>query len=66
MNVTVEELRRYLDGTDYPATKDQLVDQVRANYAPESLIITVDHLPEKTYGGIAEVEQEFTRHHMRI
>jgi hypothetical protein len=66
MAVTKEELKQYLAGMQYPATKNELVDQARASYAPESLVITVDHLSDKTYNSISEVEQEFARHHVSI
>lgn len=55
------EIQKYLGGIDYPAPKEQLVQQAREQNAPEDVCAILDELPNKQYGGPNEVSEEVGR-----
>ncbi len=52
---TEQEVRRYLEGVQYPASKDDLVSAAESNDAPEELIERLVDLTIKEYSGPEEV-----------
>lgn len=55
------EIQKYLGGIDYPAPKEQLVQQAREQNAPEGVRTVLDGLPNKQYDGPDEVSEEVGR-----
>ena len=45
----------YIKGIDFPAEKDELIEQATANAAPEDVLHVLNHLGEKTYHSPIEV-----------
>jgi hypothetical protein len=48
---------KFLRGTRYPATKQQLMDQARSNQADEEALASLRGLPEREYSGLDEVSR---------
>ena len=59
--VSAAQLQMYLKGMDYPAGKQEIIQQARTNSAPENIMSFLNRLPDKTYNRPTDVEQEFTR-----
>ena len=60
-NISADELQSSLSGADFPATKQELLDQARANGASTDVITTLENLPEKTYDAVSEVQEAFAK-----
>lgn len=52
---SVAEVSKVLKGTDFPADRDALVKQARANKAPKEILAILEGMPEGEFGTIAEV-----------
>lgn len=52
---TEQEVRHYLEGVEYPASKDDLVSAAKSNSAPEELIRKLVDLTIKDYSSSEEV-----------
>jgi hypothetical protein len=50
------EVDVYLKGVQFPAGKDELIENAESLCAPQKVIDALDRLPEKRYGGAGEVE----------
>jgi Protein of unknown function (DUF2795) len=48
---------KFLRGTRYPATKQQLMDQARSNQANEEALASLRGMPEREYSGLDEVSR---------
>lgn len=48
-------VQKYLHDVDYPASKQDLLDQARRNSAPPEILDTIERLPEDQFGGPQEV-----------
>ncbi len=48
-------VQKFLQGVDYPANKQQLVEKARDNDAPDEVMQTIRKLPEQDYGGPQDV-----------
>jgi hypothetical protein len=48
---------KFLRGTRYPATKQQLMDQARSNQADEEALASLRGMPEGKYSGLDEVSR---------
>lgn len=46
---------KYLEGIDYPATKNDIVKKAKENKAPEEVVNALNQLPEEEYGDQMEV-----------
>jgi hypothetical protein len=49
------DVERALRGIEYPATRAQLIERARANYAAWQVIDRFERLPEQSYGGPDDV-----------
>lgn len=49
------QLRTALDGVNYPASKEQLVDQAEHNGAPERVVSALRAMPPVDYANSSEV-----------
>lgn len=49
------QLRTWLNGTDYPADKSALIHQAEQNGAPDDVLATLREMPPATYANRAEV-----------
>jgi len=45
----------FLEGIDFPATKDELVDHAEDNGAPQEVIDVLESLPNQEYTSMADV-----------
>ena len=50
-------VQKYLGGIQYPATKQQLIKQARANQADDDALARLTGMPEREYSGPDEVSQ---------
>jgi hypothetical protein len=57
-SVVPEEVREYLDGVDYPATKQDLLEYAQSQGAPQEVVDFLDRMEEKEYGDPGEVLRE--------
>lgn len=60
-NVSASEIQLYLKGMDYPASKNDLMQQAEQNEAPDFVMEWFRKLPERTYERANHVEEEFGR-----
>ena len=54
----MDDLSGHLDGVDYPATKEQLIDAAVDGEAPQELIERLQSLSREQYENPGEVERE--------
>jgi hypothetical protein len=52
-------LQKHLKGTNYPASKDDLVQRARNNSAPDDILDMIRHLPSQSYDSPADVMRAF-------
>ncbi len=50
-------VEKYLSGIDYPAGKQEMLNQAKKNNANQDVIDTIDNLPDKTYQSAADLAQ---------
>ncbi len=55
------EAQKYLKGVNYPATKQQLVEQARSNGAPEEMIRDLESAGQDEFDGPSAVQQAFSK-----
>jgi hypothetical protein len=55
------QAQKFLDGVDYPADRDSLVEHARRNGADEEITRTLQELPDRTFDSPTEVSREITR-----
>ncbi len=60
-NVGGSQVTQYLGAMTFPATKQKIIDQVKAKGAPESVVQMINRLPEKNYQNAADIESEFSK-----
>ncbi len=60
-HMSAADLQVYLKGMEYPAGKQDLIDQARKNDAPDTAVRILEQLADTTYHSPAEVSQEFGR-----
>jgi hypothetical protein len=51
------KVEKYLGGVDYPASKDQLVENARSHGAGQDIIEALASMPDGEYGGPNEVSR---------
>lgn len=49
------DIQRHLDGIDYPATREEIVEQARASGADETVMAKLETIPDRRYDGPDEV-----------
>ncbi len=59
MALTETELQKYLDGLEYPATRQKVLDHALAEGAPEHVISTLNRFPERIYESYEDLEAAF-------
>ena len=59
--VSAAKIQVYLNGIDYPADKNELVDHAEENGAPDEVMAILRQLADKQYTSPADVEKEFGR-----
>lgn len=52
-------LQKHLKGTNYPASKDDLVQRAQNNSAPDDVLNMIRHLPSQSYDSPADVMRAF-------
>ena len=52
-------VQKHLKGTNYPASRDDLVRRARANSAPDDILRMIEQLPGVRYESPAEVMRAF-------
>jgi hypothetical protein len=61
INVSSAELAMYIEGVDFPASKQDIIDTAKSNSAPENVMSMMNRLPDRTYNRPTEIEQEFQK-----
>ncbi|WP_166255784.1 DUF2795 domain-containing protein [Marinobacter salicampi] len=56
-------VQKYLEGADYPADKQGLMQKAKQNDAPSEVIGAIEDLPSKEYGGPQDVMKEYGQTH---
>lgn len=59
--LSASAFQKYLRGMDYPAGKQDLVNQARKNNAPNAVIEVLDRFEDQTFHSAADVSREFGR-----
>ena len=54
-NISAAEIERYIRGVDFPADKENLVQQARENNAPNEVVDLMNDFPERKYESAADV-----------
>ncbi len=44
-----EEIMKYIKGINFPTNKQNIVNTLKSNNAPQQLVSAADRLPDKTY-----------------
>jgi hypothetical protein len=57
------ELEKYLKGVDFPASKDDLIENARANGAPEDVIDMISDLSEDNFNSPIDLSKAFGESH---
>jgi hypothetical protein len=52
-------LQKHLKGTNYPASKEELVKRARSNAAPDDVLKTLGELPQSHFESPADVMRAF-------
>jgi hypothetical protein len=55
---TPVEVQRYLEGIDYPASKEKLIQTAQDNDASQDVFETLNNLPDREYESPTEVSME--------
>ena len=58
ISVSPATVEQYIVGIDYPCEKDDLIEQARANDAPEEVIHALQQCEERQYDSPTDVAQE--------
>ena len=53
------EIQQALKGMDYPASKQELVQQAKQNNASRDVIQTIEKLPEQKFNSPTDVQKAF-------
>ena len=51
------QIQKFLDGVNYPASKQDLIDTARKQGAGDHVIETLKRMPDKRYGSPVDVSQ---------
>ena len=54
------DLSHGLKGATFPMTTRQLAEHARQNRAPDDLVETIKHMPDREFGSLADVEHAFS------
>ena len=55
------EVQKYLEGIEYPASKDELIQIAQDNDAGQEIFDTLNKLPDRDYESPTEVSMEIGR-----
>jgi len=53
--VSSYKISHYLEGVDYPAVKQDLINQAKKNNAPDDVIDSLNHLPNANYDNMVDL-----------
>ncbi len=59
--VSAAQLSRYLEGIDFPADKQTIIDTAKSNGAPDNIMQWMNRLPDREYNRANEIEEEFSK-----
>jgi hypothetical protein len=55
------EIQKYLEGIDFPATKDDIIETAQNNDANQEIFDILEKLPKKDYHSPTDISQEIGR-----
>ncbi len=58
MDINLEDAPRYLEGVDYPASKEDLISAAETNGAPDELIDMIGTMGRPEFSGPEDVVEE--------
>ncbi|GIW61396.1 MAG: hypothetical protein KatS3mg089_0248 [Patescibacteria group bacterium] len=53
--IDIDEVSSFIQGADFPATKQEILEVAFANGAPEYIIDFLDRLPDEEYSSFADL-----------
>ena len=56
-NLNLDQLQQFLPGVDFPAGKDEVVNQVQSNGAPQEVVDAVKNSNSETFNSADDVLQ---------
>jgi Protein of unknown function (DUF2795) len=56
-NLNLDQLQQYLPGVDFPAGKDEVVNQAQSNGAPQEVVDAVKNSSSETFNSADDVLQ---------
>jgi hypothetical protein len=58
-HISAADLSHGLKGAKFPINTRQLAEHARKNKAPDAVIETIKHMPDREFGSLADVEHAF-------
>lgn len=55
------EVQKFLKGIDYPADRRTIVEKARKEGADDTVVATLEHIPDRSYDGPNAVSKEVSR-----
>ena len=52
---SMADLEIYLDGVEYPISRDELIDHLRTQNAPKVMALTMEQTPEQQFSSAADI-----------
>ncbi|MFW6295782.1 MAG: DUF2795 domain-containing protein [Halothece sp.] len=59
MAVSAVDISKTLGGTDFPASKQDLIKRAQDENTSDEVMNILNQMPDKQYGSMADVEREF-------
>lgn len=60
-DVPIKEVTKALSGSDFPASKDEIVGVAQRNRAPREVLDLLQRIPDQRYDSITDVTQQVGR-----
>lgn len=60
-NVPIKEVTKALSGSDFPASKEQILKTAQRNQAPNQVLDLLRQIPDQRYESITDVTQQVGR-----
>jgi len=61
MNTSTVELPKYIEGIDYPATKQDVIKVAKNHKAPQEIMSLLHGIADREYDSLTEVEDEMNK-----
>lgn len=59
--VNPTQVQQFLEGVDYPKSKQELIDYARSKGADENVLATLEKMPDQTYSSPVDISEAIGR-----